>query len=468
MLFEEVSYREPVRMRRPDRDPRWASQAYQIPGPEDLPIFLDRAPADAIERHALSDTSVEVGGVILGRECLDEETGKPFVWITRSLEARHYENTQASFTYTHDSWQEITRERDEKFPDLDIVGWYHTHPDFGIFLSSHDLFIHRNFFNRPLQVAYVVDPIRHDRGFFQWRLDQIDQLGGFFITSERGERVATARFLNDLEDIPNSDAGGSGLSPRLEAELIAMLTRPHVSAQAVSSTSERLQLATLFTLLGTAIGMLAVAAGLWLYTLHQSVKGQTAELEKLREALNVAKEKQGENLTRARVEAKERALDSLLREVRPGASPEAFTELYAKSLRERDEAQSKLADQQALVDESGKSLSRLQKDLKNVRGENEALQKKADDLQKSAEAVTTLKDEKKALETKVIDLEEKAAEIETLKDIQSGKLPRNYMIAWYAAVAGWGLAILLGLGWISQAGRGPGPAPTGPEGRPDA
>ena len=116
-------------------------------------------------------------------------------------------------------------------------------------------------------------------------------------------------------------------------------------------------------------------------------------------------------------------------------------------LRERDEAQSKLADQQALVDESGKSLSRLQKDLKNVRGENEALQKKADDLQKSAEAVTTLKDEKKALETKVIDLEEKAAEIETLKDIQSGKLPRNYMIAWYAAVAGWGLAILLGLGW---------------------
>ena len=114
----------------------------------------------------MRDTSVELGGIMLGHECVDDQTGEPFVWVTESLEAKHYENTQASFTYTHDSWEEITRERDRLYPDLDIVGWYHTHPDFGIFLSSHDLFIHRNFFNQPLQVAYVVDPIRQTRGLF--------------------------------------------------------------------------------------------------------------------------------------------------------------------------------------------------------------------------------------------------------------------------------------------------------------
>ena len=31
------------------------------------------------------------------------------------------------------------------FPECDIVGWYHTHPSFGIFLSHHDLFIHQQF-----------------------------------------------------------------------------------------------------------------------------------------------------------------------------------------------------------------------------------------------------------------------------------------------------------------------------------
>ena len=170
IIFGEMKVREPERRQRPDRDRQVSpALAYEVPGPIDLPIFLDRRTADAIERHALCDTSVELGGILLGKECVDPPTGQPFVWVTHSLEAKHYANTQASFTYTHDSWEEITRERDQNFPDFDIVGWYHTHPSFGIFLSHHDLFIHQHFFAQPLQVAYVVDPINQTRGFFQWR-----------------------------------------------------------------------------------------------------------------------------------------------------------------------------------------------------------------------------------------------------------------------------------------------------------
>src|SRR5262245_22698628 len=146
IVFDNVEFRQPERRRRPDRDRQWACLAYEVPQPDDLPIFLDLQPAAAVERHAHRDTSVELGGILLGKECRDEQTGQPFVWVTQALEAKHYENSQASFTYTHDSWAEITRERERLFPDLDIVGWYHTHPDFGVFLSSHDEFIHRNFF----------------------------------------------------------------------------------------------------------------------------------------------------------------------------------------------------------------------------------------------------------------------------------------------------------------------------------
>src|SRR4051812_32947141 len=97
IVFDEVQYREPDRRCRPDRDRRFACLAYELPGSEDLPIFLERQTADAIERHALRDTSVELGGILLGKECLDERSGQPFVWVTESLEAEHYENTQASF-----------------------------------------------------------------------------------------------------------------------------------------------------------------------------------------------------------------------------------------------------------------------------------------------------------------------------------------------------------------------------------
>jgi len=284
MVFDEVKYREPARVQRPDRDPRFACVACQTPGPDDLPIFLDRGPADMIERHALSDVSVELGGVLLGKECVDPSTGEHFAWITQALEAKHYANTQASFTYTHDSWEEITRERDRLHPDLDVVGWYHTHPSFGIFLSHHDLFIHQNFFAQPLQVAYVVDPIQSTRGFFRWSDGKMVQVGGFHLCAERTERMALSKLANDLENLPSPPGqGGSALSPRLEAELIKMLSRP-VHSQA-GGPAERASVVAFFALLGSFLAVVVLAAALWLLQLNARLAEQSDALLALRKGV---------------------------------------------------------------------------------------------------------------------------------------------------------------------------------------
>ncbi len=262
------------------------SGVYQVPAAGDLPIFLDRRAADLIERHALSDTSVELGGILLGKECLDQGTGEPFVWINHSIEAKHYANTQASFTYTHDSWEEITRERDQRFPDFDIVGWYHTHPSFGIFLSHHDLFIHQNFFAQPLHVAYVVDPINQTRGFFQWRNGGMAQVGGYYVTADRTDRVALAKLVNDLEQIPNPEgSSGGGLSPRLEAELIKMLTRP--AQRDISSPVEKPRWRPFSALLGMVLGVVAVAAVLGLYQLRLSLDKQSESIQALADQVDL-------------------------------------------------------------------------------------------------------------------------------------------------------------------------------------
>src|SRR3954447_25139327 len=50
-----------------------------------------------------------------------------------------------------------------------ILGWYHTHPGFGIFLSEMDLFIQNNFFPEPWQVASVYDPKSGEDGIFVWK-----------------------------------------------------------------------------------------------------------------------------------------------------------------------------------------------------------------------------------------------------------------------------------------------------------
>jgi proteasome lid subunit RPN8/RPN11 len=434
IVFGEVRYREPVRLRRPDRDRTWACLAYEVPAPDDLPIFLDRATADEIERHALRDTSVELGGILLGKECVDDQTGAAFVWVTRSLEAKHYENTQASFTYTHDSWEEISRDRDQKHPDLDIVGWYHTHPDFGVFLSSHDLFIQHHFFSQPLQVAYVVDPIRQTRGFFQWRGQEMAPVGGFFLSAKRGDRVALARLVNDLENFPNPDGTGGGLSPRLEAELIAMLTRPATYLQA-PLTSDRTQSAVLFGILGAMLGVIGLSAVLWLNSLASHMQEQSRVIQDLERTVRDTSDHQ-------RV-----VLDAAIGGA-AGPSHEELVEGYARAARQRDDSRRQLANQASINDLLAAKSRQLSEEVATLKTKLDDAAK----FEKEAKEATELRARFATLEETSERQSKKIADYEELLDTTEGRkivaLAGKYQNAWYAAVAGWTLSAILALGLI--------------------
>ncbi|MDB5351945.1 MAG: putative metal-dependent protease of the superfamily [Planctomycetota bacterium] len=445
--FEDVAYREPLKARRPDLDPRVACIAYRVPQHEDLPIFLDRKTADAIERHALRDTSVELGGILLGKECVDEVTGLPFVWVTEALEAKHYENTQASFTYTHDSWEEITRERDAKHPELDIVGWYHTHPDFGIFLSSHDLFIHHNFFDQPLQVAYVVDPIRQDRGFFQWKDGRMVQVGGFWLCDERGDRMALARFVNELEGIPTADGGGGGggLSPRLEAELFAMLSRP----QTVAVATDRGQSAAVFSLLGMFVGALAVAGFIWLQTLGRTLVDQSEAIKSLKVAQEKSTVSSRDQITAERVSAKEAALDAILHDVKVDPASPKLSARLSEVLAQRDEAQRAMGrlkvEKDALADKTVALDHEVLAIKINTDAEREKAKKNEEELRQKNADLTKQNDE----------LQDVAEEYKRMaKDNGLSDLRKKYQWAWYLALAGWCGFAASGIGLAAALARG--------------
>ena len=65
-----------------------------------------------------------------------------------------------------------------------LLGWQHTHPGLGVFLSEQDLFIHRNFFAEAWQIALVVDPRRQDFAFFHWRQGQVRDCGFVCVADE--------------------------------------------------------------------------------------------------------------------------------------------------------------------------------------------------------------------------------------------------------------------------------------------
>ena len=226
--FGEVQQARPARGRRPDRDQHFAVCACGAPAGADLPIFVEMDVLAEIEAHARSDSSVELGGVLLGGQFEDQD-GNPFVLVLDSLRAEHYQSSGSHFKFTHDTWTEITRQRDGFSDDLEMVGWYHTHPNLGVFLSGMDRFICDHFFNRPLDVALVVDPVRGDRGWFYWGGDggqRLPRAKGFGVIASRFRRRELAAYVELLkEDTAMTTerlAGGfpSGADLRLPQQVI--------------------------------------------------------------------------------------------------------------------------------------------------------------------------------------------------------------------------------------------------------
>lgn len=142
--------------------------------PSSSPIFIYADIVDEILDFSHRQLERETGGFLLGGVYKDRST---YVEISRFLPAKQTDSAFASLTFTHDTWSNLNRQISQEFENETVVGWHHTHPGFGIFLSRHDLFIHRNFFSQPWQIAMVVDPRRQELGFFSWMGNEIVNCG---------------------------------------------------------------------------------------------------------------------------------------------------------------------------------------------------------------------------------------------------------------------------------------------------
>jgi len=163
-----------------------------------------------IYEHVFGNAEREVGGVLVGKVM---RAGMMPV-IAGAIPAIAADEQRATLTFTQDSWEHVHRVLDRDFPDEQIVGWYHSHPSFGIFLSGHDLFIHRNFFSGPSQIALVVDPIGQEEGVFAWRPSTQDvdlymkqpTPAGWYPRTSSGEPIASRVRKPSPESQDNDEA----------------------------------------------------------------------------------------------------------------------------------------------------------------------------------------------------------------------------------------------------------------------
>jgi proteasome lid subunit RPN8/RPN11 len=134
-------------------------------------IFLTQHAFIRICAHAGSDLQNEVGGWLAGKTYLDNHTGKPFIVINTVLPAEFTLQGSAFLTFTQESQVNLHATMTDLYPDLMLLGWFHTHPRMGVFFSEWDRWLHENFFPESWQVGLVIEPFSASGGFFQKQVD---------------------------------------------------------------------------------------------------------------------------------------------------------------------------------------------------------------------------------------------------------------------------------------------------------
>lgn len=152
----------------------------------------------AIEIHSRQDRR-EVGGLLLG--VAYRYQGSIYIEISAYIPAKNKGNGQSSplhFEFTSEIQAEMWRTKDRDYDHLQIVGWFHSHPDIGIFLSpGMDMRIQEERFNLPWQTAMIYDPVRHEGGFFVWQKSEIIPAPGFYEhVNEEDDQVGQLSWRN--------------------------------------------------------------------------------------------------------------------------------------------------------------------------------------------------------------------------------------------------------------------------------
>ena len=187
--------------------------------PDDVKVYIKQDVYKALEKYASSDTSKELGTILIGDYC--EQLGKAHVVISDYIEAKYTDASASTLTFTHETWDYVHKQHDMLYPSKKIIGWQHTHPNYGIFLSNYDLFIQDNFFNMPFQVAYVIDPIQNIRGFFQWKNGKTEKLKGYYVYDEVGKPI---KIEQKKVDAPQSTKAAPSKVMTILVSILCVLT----------------------------------------------------------------------------------------------------------------------------------------------------------------------------------------------------------------------------------------------------
>jgi proteasome lid subunit RPN8/RPN11 len=129
-------------------------------------IYIVQKIYNQIWKHVNSSMEAECGGVLVGHPFKSFDNTITYVVISAFIPQPSTKRGIAHFTVGPEEVAYTRSTLNEKYTGLVIVGWYHSHPGHGVFLSGQDMTIVRSIYNLGWHLAMVLDPIHKNYGFF--------------------------------------------------------------------------------------------------------------------------------------------------------------------------------------------------------------------------------------------------------------------------------------------------------------
>ncbi len=182
-----------------------------FPGPASasapLRVSLSRQAWADLIAHGKESLSAEVCGVLVGDVCEDDHG--VFIDVYATIRGTAAREARAHVTFTHETWNQIHTALDRDYPGRQIVGWYHTHPGFGVEFSAMDRFIQENFFSAKTQVAFLSDPLGSDVALAFNGDDGIDYLPRFWVDGREHAATIPGSAASSEPAVADLSRGGS-------------------------------------------------------------------------------------------------------------------------------------------------------------------------------------------------------------------------------------------------------------------
>ena len=124
-------------------------------------VYVKQSAVDKAEEYfsRLASQRLEGMGLLIGVNC--EHNGKRFVMVDEFM-TTDTASTSVSVRFSPSAFEKLSQQLKGKLGEQVVVGWCHSHPSYGCFLSTTDVSTQRRFFNEEFHVASVFDPLRKE------------------------------------------------------------------------------------------------------------------------------------------------------------------------------------------------------------------------------------------------------------------------------------------------------------------